>query len=686
MKNLEDNMKKLFRKGALVLTIAALAGCTTTERKYEVRKSLFESTEELVSKNSVAQDHSKKKKNQGDSFTMLTSLAKQFGVDSERPKVAATFSDTQMVRFTVENMKLNEFIHHVFGGVLGVNYVLNNELTKKIDPVTLNFQNNISKKQAFLATSEVLTSKGVGVSVKEGAYYIYPLENDSGDNVSIGVGRETSDLPLVGNTVLQIVPMNYGVTIGVERTLRQLADIAITVDLDQSAVFLQGERSKVKKVMELARLLDLPSNKGKHIGLLKLTYISTDEFSKQVMELLESEGIPAAVGKAKQKNLALVPINKMGLVAVFSSNKEFLNRVRFWQQQLDKPAEGNEKRYFWYEPSNARVRDLGASLAPLFGSTANSGAAQGGNSARDTRSALASGANKSSGSSAGTSVIRNKELSMVIDERTNTLVFHTTGKQYQKILPLIERMDTLPRQVILEATIAEVTLTDGFEYGIEYALKNGAFGYGGGFIGEAAGVGLGATWAGITDGESAAINLIKSHSLINVLSNPSLLVRDGVAANITVGNEIPLTTGVITNPLQGSTVSQTNIERRQTGLTLNVTPTINSQGIIIMEIDLQMTNADGETLLNRQVRTEVVAASGQTVILAGLISGEGNGGGANVPVVSDIPLVGNLFKSKSESNTKTELVILVTPKIINDGNQWGDIKNKFRKGLENIEF
>ena len=684
MYNLEDSMKQLIRKGVLAITIAALAGCAAPERKYEVRKSLFESTDELVNKNSVATNNDNQVKRTGQTFTLLDSLAKQFGVDSERPKVAATFSDSQMVRFTVENMKLNEFIHHVFGGVLGVNYVLNNELNKKVDPVTLNFQNNISKKQAFLAASEVLTSKGVGVSVKEGAYYIYPLENDSGDNVAIGVGGEAADLPLVGNTVLQIVPMNYGVSIGIERTLRQLADIAISIDLDQSAVFLQGERSKVKKVMELARLLDLPSNRGKHIGLLKLTYITTEDFSKKVMELLESEGIPAAVGAAKQKSIALVPINQMGLVAVFSSNKEFLNRVRFWQEQMDKPAEGNEKRYFWYEPRNARVRDLGASLTPLFGGSGASNNNSGGNSSRDTRSALASGANRTSSAPATSSVIRNKDMSMVIDERTNTLVFHTTGKQYQKILPLIERMDTLPRQVILEATIAEVTLTDGFKYGIEYALKNGAFGYGAGLMGDAAG--FGATWAGVVDGESAAINLIKSHNLINVLSNPSLLVRDGVAASITVGNEIPLVTGVTTNPLQGGTVERTNIERRQTGLTLNVTPTINSQGIIIMEIQLQMINADGDILLNRQVSTEVVASSGQTVILAGLISGEGSGDGSKVPVVGDIPVLGNLFKSQSESNTKTELVILVTPKIINDGNQWGDIKNKFRKGLENIEF
>jgi len=676
-------MNHFIRKGVIAITLTSLLGCVAPDHSYKVRNSLFEQEEDNSNKNK-APDVVDKDKSKDSKFIYLASLAEQFGVNRERPKVAATFSDTQMVRFTVDKMKLNGFIHHVFGGVLGVNYVMHNDLSQLVDPVTLNFQNDISKKQAFLATSEVLTSKGVGVSYKEGAYYLYPLESDSPNEVTIGVGRDNSDLPLVGNTVLQIVPMNYGVTIGIERTLRQLADIAISIDMDQSAVFLQGERSKVKKVMELARLLDLPSNRGKHIGLLKLTYITVEDFSQEVTLLLEAEGIPASVGAEKQKNLAMVPLNQMGLVAVFSSNDQFLSRVRFWHEQLDKPSEGNEKRYFWYEPQNARVRDLGQSLMPLFGGASSpTSTASAGNSSRDTRSAL-SGQRAASGPTS--TQVKNEDLSMVVDERTNTLVFYTTGKQYQKILPLVERMDTLPRQVILEATIAEVTLTDGFKYGIEYALKNGDFGYSGAFAGTAAGIGLGGSWAGLVAGESASVNLLKSHNLINVLSNPSLLVRDGVSATITVGNEIPLTTGVISNPLQGTSVERTTIERRQTGLTLNVTPTINSQGIIIMDIQLQMINAKNEILLNRQVSTEVVANSGQTVILAGLISEESSDDGSKVPLLGDVPVLGHLFKSEAESSTKTELVILVTPKIINDGNQWGDIKNKFRKGLENIEF
>ncbi|MCJ8272061.1 MAG: hypothetical protein MJK04_22025, partial [Psychrosphaera sp.] len=305
-------MKHFIRTGALVIGLVGLTGCALTEalddsKKYQVRPSLFESTDDLVSNKNKVQLDKEKTKNNTPRFTRIKSMAEQFGVEGERPKVAATFSETEMVRFSVDKMKLNEFIHHVFGGVLGVNYVVNSELTSKIEPVTLNFQNSISKKQAFLATSEVLTGKDVGVSFKDGAYYLYPMASNTPGDISIGVGRENKDLPLVGNKILQIFPMNYGVSIGIERTLRQLTDIAVSVDLDQGAIFLQGDRAKVKKVMELARILDLPSNKGKHIGLLKLTYISTEEFTSQVAKLLDSEGIPVGIGSGNQKNVVLMP-------------------------------------------------------------------------------------------------------------------------------------------------------------------------------------------------------------------------------------------------------------------------------------------------------------------------------------------------------------------------------------------
>ncbi len=691
-------MIRFIREGMFLFSLTALtglAGCSSSNSldKYKINPALFEETNQIVSEKQKNADKLKGKEKAGNAeFSRVTSMAERFNAGKESERVAETFSVADRVSYSVDAMKLSEFIHHVFRDILGVNYVVDNTLTQLASPVTLNFQNTISKKEAFLATSDILLRNQIGVTVRDGIYYLFPMETQSAGNVSIGVGRTDADLPMTQGKVLQIMPMNFGINIGVERTLRGLSDIAVTIDMDKNAVFLQGERSKVKKVMELARILDMPSNQGKHIGLLRLTYLSTEEFSKQVSSLMEAEGVPIGVGSAKPKNVALVPLNQIGLVAVFANNEAFLSRVQFWHEQLDKPSQGDTKRYFMYEPQNARARDLGESLAPLFGGYTPATSEPKGNSSRDTRSAL-----RTSTATPLTSA-ENEDLTMVVDERTNTLIFYTTGMRYQALQPLVKRMDTLPRQIILEATIAEVTLADEFKHGVEFAVNNGSLGGGTlglGTVGAFQATGLGGLalgWTSSNGNTNVNANLIKTNSLVNILSSPTLLVRDGVAASITVGNEIPLVTSQTSIPI-GDTINErttSTIERRQIGLTLTVTPTINSQGIVIMEITLDISNelpsSGNSTLLNREVKTEVVANSGQTVILGGLISENKSNGESLVPFFGDIPLIGNLFKSATENRDKTELVILVTPKIINGGEQWIEIKNKFREGLENIEF
>ena len=688
-------MMKFMGNSAVLLCLASLASCAsfTSLDEYKVNPALFEDTQQVMAEQEKSAVDSKGNVEDGKAqFSRLKSMAELFNADKESMLVAKTFSAADSVRFSVDAMKLSEFIHHVFRDILGVNYVIDNTLTNLASPVTLNFQNLISKKEAFLATSDILLRQQIGVTVRDSIYYLFPMETQSAGDVSIGVGRTEADLPLTQGKVLQIVPMNFGINIGIERTLQGLSDIAVTVDMDKNAVFLQGERSKVKKVMELARILDMPSNQGKHIALMRLTYLSTEEFSKQVSSLMEAEGIPIGVGKSQQKNVVLVPLDQIGLVAVFANNEAFLSRVQFWHQQLDQPLQGDSKRYFMYEPQNARARDLGESLSPLFGGNVPVKPTSKGNSSRDTRSALRTSTATPVASS------QNEDLTMVIDERTNTLIFYTNGTRYQALQPLIKRMDTLPRQVILEATIAEVTLTDEFKHGVEFAVANGSLGNGSFGLGTAgafqtAGIGgLAAGWVSGSGDYSVTANLIKTNSLVNILSSPTLLVRDGVAASITVGNEIPLVTSKTSNPIGDTTNERTTstIERRQIGLTLTVTPTINSQGIVIMEITLDISNelpsSGNSTLLNRQVNTEVVANSGQTIIMAGLISENKSNGDTQVPFLGDIPILGNLFKSATENRDKTELIILVTPKIINGGEQWNEIKNKFRKGLENIVF
>ena len=191
--------------------------------------------------------------------------------------------------------------------------------------------------------------------------------------------------------------------------------------------------------------------------------------------------------------------------------------------------------------------------------------------------------------------------------------------------------------------------------------------------------------------DSFTAQAFKSNKLVNVLSNPSLLVRDGVAASIQVGTDIPVVGSTTTDPVNGTTRS---VSYRQTGVTVEVTPTINAQGVVIMNITQQNSNeVDGGAavegnpqIFERSLTTEVVAESGQTIIMGGLISENVSDNDSGLPGLRDMPLVGNLFGTTTQETIKTELVILVTPRVISRTDQWDNLMNVFKNNIENIRI
>jgi general secretion pathway protein D len=274
---------------------------------------------------------------------------------------------------------------------------------------------------------------------------------------------------------------------------------------------------------------------------------------------------------------------------------------------------------------------------------------------------------------------------MVVDDRSNTVVFFGTGKEYQAMLPMIKRLDVMPKQVLLEATIAEVSMTDEFALGLEFALKSGKFSASTkGALGAAD---IGGLKLSYLDGlDEVFANLRQSDSRINVLSNPSIVVRDGVEANISVGNDIPTQGATTTNP---NTDSQTiTVVYRKTGVNLSVTPTINAQGLVVLQISQNISNQaksgglpNSPAIYERTIQTEVIAQSGQTILLGGLISDNRTETETKVPFFGDLPLIGGLFRSDSKDGTKTELVILITPKVIDRPEHWHNIRNRLTEGL-----
>lgn len=628
-----------------------------------------------------------------------------------QPDLSAQFPSGNEVTVAVEAMPLRDFLHQVFGELLKVSYVIAEGTPGLDQQVTLNVQKPVSSRALYRLVSELLTARKVGITFKDGVYFIGPVDGKGKGDVSIGYGRRPQDVPEAAGQLLQVIPLRYGPSVSIERTVRDLVDVKVIPDPQQSALFVTGERQAILRVLDIVRLLDQPATRASQVGLINLTYVGSREFTEQMLTLLENEGIPAGVGRAEGKNVAMVPLDQLGAVVVFASGADLLDRVEFWARQVDRPNQGPALRYFVYHPKYARASDLGESLAPLIGAT--DGLAAPRDLTRDTRSALGPETQATSPSQPRPEItqqnamrrdgysrasetkptsIQGEGLTLSVDPRSNSLIFYTTGLRYESLLPMVRRLDVPPKQILLEATIAEVTLTGEFAYGVEFAINDGKF-----TASTRDGIGLpdgGLALnyiSNVTD--SIRMKLSAGNDLVNVLSNPLLVVRDGVQASIAVGNDVPTVGATASDPIQSDRQITTVLYRR-TGLKLDIRPTINAQGLVVMEIEQNISNTvpgssgvDGAPVFfDRAVSTEVVARSGQTILLAGLISESNTNSSTGVPGLKDIPGLGWLFKGESRSREKTELVLLITPRIIETPDHWDAVQRGLEQVLENLEW
>lgn len=595
------------------------------------------------------------------------------------------FSIDETLTIAADELALKDYLHQVFGEQLKLNYVLSDDIKNDTNLVTLNLQDKISERKLFTLTEKLLTERNYVIRLNDNIFYLHKKEDASKGEVVYGYGKKISDIPQTSLDIIQIVPFDYGLQASLPNTMRVLLGINAQADIQRGVITIQGRRNDIVRALELVNLLDRPSLYERHIGAFKSNYISTRDLVVKIEQLLNEEGIDLTKnggGKGKAP-LSVVELETQSSLIFFSTSESLIERAVFWAQQIDKPIKTTEIQYFLYQPQYSRAADLGVSLEALIGGAGHSNSTsvtsenkknQGGGFNFTARSASSDG------------------LKMVVDERANTLIFYTSGERYQQLVPLIKQLDILPKQVMLEVVIAEVTLSDEFKQGVEFAFNNANYGIAtqGAFMGGGFG-GLSYLLKGANG--SVALNMLQTNSLVNILSRPTLVVRDGVAATINVGTDIPIVGETTSDPISGDKQT-TKIEYRKTGVELAVTPTVNAQGIVLMEIKQKISNqveagstsSVNPSVFERSINTEVVAESGQTIILGGLISDNRTQKASKVPFFGDIPIIGALFRADTQGGDKTELVILVTPKVIHSGAEWAAIKDKFSQSLQNLTF
>ena len=284
------------------------------------------------------------------------------------------------------------------------------------------------------------------------------------------------------------------------------------------------------------------------------------------------------------------------------------------------------------------------------------------------------------------------DVRVVADEFNNALLIYAPRREYEKVHAALQQLDVPPTQILIEASILEVTLTDEFSFGLQWAFEGGINGgrTGSGLFNPNASGGIGPQQPGFSytianraGRVEAVLNTLAKKNLVNVISSPSLMVLDNHNAQIQVGDQQPVQSSTIVTD-GGNTTS--SIQYKDTGVMLDVLPSVNAGGLVTMDINQDVTDvgqvdaATGQrSFLQRAIASRVAVRSGETVVLGGLIRDNTSRGRTGLPWLQDIPWLGNLFRTTSRTNNRTELVVLITPRALQNDEQLRAVSDEMRR-------
>ena len=611
------------------------------------------------------------------------------------------FSRTKMVNVSADQIALPDFIHYIFSDIFSANYVVDTNIEKSRKSVSLNLNRKISEYELFQLVETILRQYKIAIYLKKGIYYIW---KDSGDKkIALGIGDSVEDIPETSGQIQQIIPVKHADVQNLSEFLPGLPGLRVLPGLRENVLLVKGTREQVEQVLSFVTMLDRPAMRGRFIGMMKVIYWSPLDLVKKLTDILTEEGIPVTE-RTGRRGVYMTTIERWGIIIIFAAQKKWLKRIRYWAKILDVPS-GRKKEYFLYFPQNSRASELGESLQNIMGLSAQekSGSKHLTRAGEIMKNSQSGKGEKEK--SAGKEKIVNEissigtDVRLTVDESRNALIFHTTPDKYKTIRSLLEQLDIMPVQVLLEAAVAEVTLTGSLQYGLEWFIKNNS-GTQTGTLSTLGGLGIGKgglDYSMITDSEKfkLVINALAKKDRVKILFSPHLTVRDGKSATITVGTEVPVITSEATTPdiqEEGTSGIIRSVQYRSTGVTLAVTPSVQAAGVVTLEINQQVSEAQANTtsdidspiIMNRTVTTEVVAADGQTVLLGGLIKENNSRTVTKVPLLGDIPLLGYLFKTTSKGSDRTELVVMITPHIVRNTQQIDEMKDTLFKGFQHL--
>jgi general secretion pathway protein D len=636
----------------------------------------------------------------------------------------------------------------LLGDVLHLNF--------EIDPrvqgsVTLASVGPIPRKDVLPTFEDVLGMENAAI-VRNGSFLkIVPVKDAAAHaSISIGAGR-----PGFG---VSVVPLRYVSATSVAKTADNLLGRpgAVRVDKAQNLLFVQGTASEREAAIGIISTFDVEWLRNQSVGVYPLKSASPDTMIQELQQVFESGN-----GGPGEGVIQFQPITRMNAVMVVTKNPVYLEEATRWVQRLDRSdTSGTTVRTYHLKYGNAEK--VAKVLSQIFGSD-DSGAAgeapinqiapgsttaqsrldsldhngqTGGQTAglttQPTGASNATGAattpvaqefnsfsdhkNADGAPNAGsTSTTTNlhgvlKNVRITADPMNNAILVYSNQQDYKVVERALRDIDRPRLEVGIDATVAEVTLTNQLQYGVQYFLANNGASVGlfsaasqtaAQSTAQTATQALASTalqqvapgfnlLLGSQSNPKAILSALSSVTDVRVLSSPSIVAMDNEPALLQVGDEVPISTGTAT--ILSNTNSVVNsIQLVNTGVILKVLPHVNANGVIELEVEQEVSSVvnaqDGTptltpTISERRIHSTVSVTSGQTVLLGGLISDNTQNQHGGIPGLSDIKILGGLFGNVNNSNTRTEIIVFIKPQLIQSSVDFGTVTEEFRDKLQ----
>ena len=585
----------------------------------------------------------------------------------------------------------------VMADFLKINYIIDPGVTGK---VTIHTAGKLNTADVFPVFYQTLEVNGL-TAVREGnVYRITALKDASRQPITARFSDNAEDLPPEERIILQIIPLKYISAEEVTKVITPFvsAEGTIISEGGSNTLMVVDKGINILKILKLVETFDVSVFEKTNYRFYTLNNADAEDVAKTLEEILPRN---AAGGKDQVR---FVPIKWLNAVLIVSSSADVFSRAEKLIGRLDVPGEGSQPQIYVYSVKNGMAADLGDTLRAIFGARGENIKAERRENvptnpfARGAREKESTEPEKEVKPAAAPTPVATTtdpsatlrgEIRITDDQIRNALIIEALPSDYKVVERILEHLDILPRQVLIDVTIAEVALGKGTELGIEWTFKKDDWSDTGSLSAVIGGSGL--QYAlGLSEKWQAALHALANDSKLNIISTPSVLASDNKQAKIDVTTEVPIPSTSYTYVNEGDNLLETSVEYRDTGVILEVTPHINEYGLVTMDISQEVSNVgslvkvageDYYSFDRKKILTSLTVKHNQSIVIGGLISNERKNASSGVPWLASIPIIRWLTGTEKKEESRSELIVMITPHVITSLEAVDDVSESFRKKI-----